>query len=72
MEIAGFNFGGGHIHNCGFSVVGSEWAITAAHCGTRPGTSFAVGAHALDEVTEANIVHVTAVSHAVEQKGNSV
>ena len=50
--VVGYDFGYGHLHSCGFSVVGSEWAVTAGHCGVRPSSSFTIGIHAQDEVTD--------------------
>ena len=33
-------------------MIGSEWALTAGHCGVGPSSSFTVGIHAQDEVTD--------------------
>ena len=59
--VVGYDFGYGHLHSCGFSVIGSEWALTAGHCGVGPSSSFTVGIHAQDEVTDDDKRFVTQV-----------
>ena len=42
-------------------MIGSEWALTAGHCGVGPSSSFTVGIHAQDEVTDDDKRFVTQV-----------
>ena len=59
--VVGVDYGDGHDHWCGFSVIGSEWAVTAAHCGVGTSSSFTVRIHAQDEVTDEDKRFVTQV-----------